>query len=84
MSFLFNNSQEKSLKNNEEAIILREIFNIIEAKKNNKEIENKDNELLAKYKIKNIKLGNISNDLNKPPKNRFKSKLQKILIKKIL
>ena len=84
MSFLFNNSQENSLKNNEEAIILREIFNIIEAKKNNKEIENKDNELLAKYKIKNIKLGNISNDLNKPPKNRFKSKLQKILIKKTL
>ena len=81
MSIILNNTQENSLKNNEEACILREIFNIMEAKNENKEIDNKKNPLLEKYKIKNIKLENMQ-ELNRHPKNKFKSKLQKIILKK--
>ena len=81
MSIILHNVKENTLKNNEEACILREIFNIIEAKKEKKEIDNKNNPLLEKYKIKNIKLENIK-EINKQPKNRFKSKLQKMLLKK--
>ena len=81
MSIILNNTQVNSLKNNEEACILREIFNIMEAKNENKEIDNKKNPLLEKYKIKNLKLGNMQ-ELNRHPKNKFKSKLQKIILKK--
>ena len=56
MSIILNNSSENTLKKNEENLILREIYDIIEAKKENKEIENKNNQLLEKYNIKNIKL----------------------------
>ena len=81
MSNITNDEEENIFKNNEEACILREIFNIIEAKKENKEIDNKKNVLLEKYKIKNLKLENI-HGLNKYPKNKFKSKLQKLILKK--
>ena len=81
MSNIINEEKENILKNNEEACILREIFNIIEAKKENKEIDNIKNVLLEKYKIKNLKLENI-HDLNKYPKNKFKTKLQKLILKK--
>ena len=81
MSIILNNIQENSPKNNEEACILREIFNIMEAKNENKEIDNKKNPLLEKYKIKNLKLENMQ-ELNRHPKNKFKSKLQKIILKK--
>ena len=81
MSNIINEEKENILKNNEEACILREIFNIIEAKKENKEIDNKKNVLLEKYKIKNLKLENI-HEFNRHPKNKFKSKLQKIILKK--
>ena len=83
MSIILQNIEENSLKNNEEACILREIFNIIEAKKERKEIDNIKNPLLEKYNIKIIKIEKI-NEFNKQPKNRFKSKLQKILSKKSL
>lgn len=83
MSIILPNTEETSLKNNEEACLLREIFNIIEAKQEKKEIDKKNNPLLEKYKIKNIKLENMT-ELNKQPRNRFKSKLQKLLIKKSL
>ena len=83
MSIILHNTEENNLKDNEEACILREIFNIIEAKKEKKETSNKINPLFEKYKIKNIKLENMK-DLNKQPKNRFKSKLQKMLFKKTL
>jgi hypothetical protein len=53
----------------------------MEAKNENKEIDNKKNPLLEKYKIKNLKLGNMQ-ELNRHPKNKFKSKLQKIILKK--
>ena len=83
MSIILHNIEENNHKDNEEACILREIFNIIEAKKEKKEIDSIKNPLLEKYNIKKIKIEKI-NDLNKQPKNKFKSKLQKILFKKTL
>ena len=83
MSIILHNIEENSHKNNEEACILREIFNIIEAKKEKKEIDSIKNPLLEKYNIKKIKLVKID-DLFRQPKNKFKSKLQKILFKKSL
>ena len=77
MSVNENNSQE----NNEAAILLRKIFNIIEDKKRNKEINNKSSELLEKYQIKNIKLEKLNN-IDSHPKNKYRAKLQKILLKK--
>ena len=83
MSIILHNIEENSHKGNEEACILREIFNIIEAKKEKKEIDIIKNPLLEKYNIKKIKIEQI-NGLNKQPKNRFKLKLQKIIFKKTL
>ena len=74
------NAPQNLLKHNEEACALREIFNIIEAKLENTEVKN-NNHLLEQYKIKNIKL-EINSGLGVNPKNRFKSKLKKILFKK--
>ena len=81
MSIILNDSSENRFKKNEEVLILREIFSIIEAKKENKEKESKNKELLEKYHIKSIKLEKI-NGIETCPKNRYKSKLQKLLIKK--
>jgi len=81
MSIIKNNTQENILQNNEEALILREIFNIIEDKNKNKKVDDKNNELFEKYHIKNIKLEQINN-IDSHPKNKYKSKLQKILFKK--
>ena len=77
MSVITNNSQE----NNEAAFLLRKIFNIIEDKKRNKEINNKSSELLEKYQIKNINFEKLYN-IDSHPKNKYKVKLQKILFKK--
>ena len=77
MSVITNNSQE----NNEAAFLLRKIFNIIEDKKRNKEINNKSSELLEKYQIKNINFEKLNN-IDSHPKNKYKVKLQKILFKK--
>ena len=81
MSILINNNKENIIKYNEDACILREIFNILETKNEYKEIVNKALPILKKYKIKNIKLENIKN-IEVQPKNRYKSKLQKIFFKK--
>jgi hypothetical protein len=85
MSIEINNSEKKDLKTNEEAFALREIFNNIEAKKENKEIEieNIDNSINEKYNIRNLELSNL-NGIEIHPKNRYKSKLQKLLFKKKL
>lgn len=83
MSIQLENTSSNLLKNNEEARVLREIFNHIEAKLENKEDTKQNKTLLEKYNIKNIKVENI-NGLENHPKNRFKSKLQKILFKKKL
>ena len=81
MSIIKNNTQDNILQNNEEAIILREIFNIIEDKNKNKKVDVKNNELIEKYHIKNIKLEKLNN-IDSNPKNKYKSKLQRILLKK--
>ena len=83
MSIKSDSSTEKTLKNNEEALVLREIFNIIEAKKENKEDKKKNSPLLDKYHIKSLKIEKLSG-IDEHPKNRYKSKLQKILLKKKL
>ena len=77
MSISTNNSQE----NNDAAFLLRKIFNIIEDKKRNKEINNKSNELLEKYQIKSFKFEKLNN-FDCHPKNRYRVKLRKILLKK--
>lgn len=81
MSIIKNNTQENILQNNEEALILREIFNIIEDKNKDKKVDNKNNELIERYHIKNIKIEKLRN-IYSNPKNKYKSKLQKILLKK--
>ena len=81
MSILINKNQETNLNYNEEAFILREIFNIIKAQKENKKIESKKIPIVEKYTIKNIKIENLNN-IEAHPKNRYKSKLQKIFTKK--
>ena len=83
MSIISNNTLEKRLLVNEEPCILREIFNIIEAKKENKEIDIKKSPIIEKYNIKNIKLVSIDG-IDAHPKNRYRAKLKKILSKKIL
>ena len=83
MSIISNNTLEKRPLINEEACILREIFNIIEAKKENKEVDTKKSPIIEKYNIKNIKLLSIDG-IEARPKNRYRSKLQKILLKKKL
>ena len=83
MSIISNNTLEKRALINEEACILREIFNIIEAKKENKEPEIKKSPIIEKYNIKNIKLVRF-NGIETSPKNRYRAKLQKILSKKNL
>ena len=77
MSIIKKNTQENILQNNEETLILREIFNIIE----NKKVIDKNNKLIEKYKIKDIKIQKLNN-IDSNPKNKYKSKLQKILLKK--
>jgi hypothetical protein len=81
MSIIKNKTHENTLQNDEEILILREIFNIIEDKNKNKKVNDKNNELIEKYHIKDIKIDKLSN-INSNPKNKYKSKLQKILLKK--
>ena len=75
------NTREDSLKNNEEAQVLKVVFNMIKDKKENKDTESKDNSLLEKYKIKNIQLVKIE-IFDVRPRNRYMIKLQKIFFKK--
>jgi hypothetical protein len=81
MSIIKNNTQENTLQNNEEIFILRDIFNIIEDKNKNRKVDDKNNELITKYNIKDIKIEKL-NKIDSNPKNKYKSKLQKILFKK--
>ena len=79
------NIKENTLKNNKEALILREIFNIIEDIKPNKNIEIDENKkyLIEKYKInKTSNFLNIVLDINRPSKNRYKLILKNIFKKK--
>ena len=82
MSILSHTISENSILNNEESAILREIFNVIEAKIENKDEQKKISPLFDKYKIKNIKIKKLSG-IEEHTKNRYKSKLQKLLLKKM-
>ena len=75
------NTREDNLKNNEEAQVLKVLFNMIKDKNENKDIESKDSSLLEKYKIKNIQLVKIEG-FDVRPRNRYMIKLQKIFFKK--
>ena len=69
---------------NEEVLALREIFNSLDNKKNNKEMNN-DDKLLKKYNIKiNTEIVNMIRDTKSLQKNRYKFKLQKTFFKKSL
>ena len=69
---------------NEEVLALREIFNSLDNKKNNKEMNNND-KLLKKYNIKiNTEIVNMIHDTKSLQKNRYKFKLQKTFFKKSL
>ena len=79
---IFNNN----LKNNEEALALREIFNIIEEEQRiaKKEVNLKKN-FFYKFNINgNSNIINIINDMPNRQKNRHKMKLQKIFVQKNL
>ena len=68
----------------EEVLALREIFNSLDNKKNNKEMNN-DDKLLKKYNIKiNTEIVNMIHDTKSLQKNRYKFKLQKTFFKKSL
>ena len=54
---------------------------IIESKKENTKEQNINSPIFDKYKIKSIKIEKLSG-IEEHPKNRYKSKLQKILLKK--
>ena len=82
MSNISNKDKRNNLNNIKEALILRKIFNIIENKNLNKNTGNKNDDLLEKYQIHNIKFkSNI--DINNLSKNRYKIKIRKLLNNKI-
>ena len=76
------NHQISNIYNNEEAMVLREIFNIIEDNNKIKEKNKKNNLLYNKFNIKNIKLNQLTYEINNNnQKNRYKIKLQKIIFR---
>ena len=81
MSITSDNTQEKNIKDKEEAQVLRNIFDILKENKRSNSMENKNSSLLEKYKIKNIKIEKLVG-IEENPKNRYKIKLQKILFNK--
>jgi len=76
---------DKNLDNNDDAIALRKLYNIIEENQRiKKKTLNNTNNFNKKLMLKNSNLndiiGNINN--NNRPKNKYKLKLQTILFKK--
>ena len=82
MSIIPNNDKRNNVNNIEEAVILREIFNIIENKNLNGNTNNKNDDLLEKYKIRNMKF-NSNFCINTLSKNRYKNKLKKLFKNKL-
>ena len=84
MSIIPNNDKKNNLNNIKEALILREIFNIIENKNKNinENTNKKDDHLLEKYKIHNIKF-NSNIGINTLSKNRYKIKIRKLFKNKL-
>lgn len=75
-------NQIADIYNIEETKILREIFNIIEDNNLIKEKNKKNNILYEKFNIKNIKLNQLTYEINNNnQKNRYKIKLQKIIFR---
>ena len=77
---------ENNIHNNDEELILREIFNLIEENQLIK-IKEINNEKICKDKItikSNLKKLNNINDMKNKPKNKYKLKLQKIIMPKKL
>ena len=82
MSLIPNCDKMNNLNNIKEALIIREIFNIIESKIFNENAENKNDDLLEKYKIHKIMFkSNIG--INNISKNRYKIKIRKLLNNKL-
>ena len=73
---------DKNLDNNKEALALRKLYNIIEE---NQRIKNKiiknNNNIKKKVGIKDSYINSIIGDINRP-KNKYKLKLQTLLLKK--
>ena len=84
MSIIPNNDKKNNLNNIKEALILREIFSIIENKNKNinENTNKKDDDLLEKYKIHNIKF-NSNIGINTLSKNRYKIKIRKLFKNKL-
>ena len=77
------NKENIILNNNEEALALKNIYNIYEENYRNKGIEDTKENFLDSYNINDINLNTINViDINYPQKNKYKKKLQKILFRK--
>ena len=72
---------DKNLDNNEDALALRKLYNIFEENQQikNKIINNKNN-INKKIGIKNPNIRSIIGGINRP-KNKYKIKLQALLLK---
>ena len=73
-------NQIDDIYNIEEAKILREIFNIIEDNNSAKEKNKINNILYEKFRIKSIRFSQLTKEINNHQKNRYKIKLQKIIV----
>ena len=76
---------DKNLDNNDDAIALRKLYNIIEENQRiKKKTINNTNNFNKKFILKNSNLNDIIGDINNNnrPKNKYKLKLQTILFKK--
>ncbi len=76
---------DKNLDNNDDAIALRKLYNIIEENQRiKKKIINNTNNSNKKFMLKNSNFNDIIGDINNNnrPKNKYKLKLQTILFKK--
>ena len=76
---------DKNLDNNDDAIALRKLYNIIEENQRiKKKTLNNTNNFNKKFILKNSILNDIIGDINNNnrPKNKYKLKLQTILFKK--
>ena len=73
---------DKNLDNNEDALALRKLYNLIEENQRikNKIINNNIN-VIKKIGIKHSNINSIIGDINLP-KNKYKLKLQTLLLKK--
>ena len=73
---------DKNLDNNEDALALRKLYNIFEENQRIKnKLTNNNNNVIKKKGIKYPNINCIIGDINHP-KNKYKLKLQTLLLKK--